>query len=159
MVTGQGYILITIQAYKKSLRPDMNCLTCHLEGGNAHMFYASLSLLALGYGGMRGSLPALGAEQFDKKHPKEREQLASFFNWLLFSTTLGGSIGVTVLVWVSSEKSWSLGFLLDLLLSLLGFAFLVAGTRFYRLRPPGDSPLNSVSQVSLYISISLILQP
>ncbi|KAH7655252.1 Proton-dependent oligopeptide transporter family protein [Dioscorea alata] len=142
-----GYILMTIQAYEKSLRPDVNCLTCHLEGGNSHMFYASLSLLALGYGGVRGSLPALGAEQFDKKHPKEREQLASFFNWLLFSITLGGSIGVTVLVWVSSERSWSLGFLLDLLLSLLGFAFVVAGTRFYRLRPPGDSPLNTVAQV------------
>ncbi|KAM0951277.1 putative proton-dependent oligopeptide transporter family, MFS transporter superfamily [Dioscorea sansibarensis] len=142
-----GYILITVQAYKKSLRPDINCLTCHLEGGNAHMFYASLSLLALGYGGVRGSLPALGAEQFDKNHPKEKEQLASFFNWLLFSTTLGASIGVTVLVWVSSERSWSLGYLLELLLSLLGFAFIVAGTRFYRLRRPGDSPFIRVAQV------------
>ncbi|KAJ0976491.1 hypothetical protein J5N97_018456 [Dioscorea zingiberensis] len=142
-----GYILITVQAYKKSLRPDIKCLTCHLEGANSHMFYISLCLLAMGYGGVRGSLPALGAEQFDKDHPKERKQLASFFNWLLFSTTLGASIGVTVLVWVSSRKSWSLGFLLQLLLSLLGFSFIVAGNRFYRLRPPGDSPLLRVAQV------------
>ncbi|KAK6143814.1 hypothetical protein DH2020_024162 [Rehmannia glutinosa] len=67
-----------------------------VENGVAVYFYASLSLLALGVGGVRGALPALGADQFDAKDPKEAKGLASYFNWLLLSSVVGGSVGVIV---------------------------------------------------------------
>lgn len=44
------------------------------------MFYTSLCLLALGAGGVKGSLAALGADQFDEKDPKGTKALASYFN-------------------------------------------------------------------------------
>lgn len=46
----------------------------------ALFFYASIYLLALGGGEIKGCVPALGADQFDDKNPKDRLQLASFFD-------------------------------------------------------------------------------
>ncbi|ONK63015.1 uncharacterized protein A4U43_C07F10500 [Asparagus officinalis] len=143
-----GYILVTIQAHYKNLHPDPTCLTCKPEGSSKTLFYLSFCLLALGYGGVRGALPALGADQFDRKDPKERKQLGSFFNWLLMSITLGATFGVTVIVWVSSEKStWAVGFFSQMLIAIVGFGFLTVGKPFYRNRVAGDSPLLYVLQV------------
>ncbi|KAJ0980044.1 hypothetical protein J5N97_015518 [Dioscorea zingiberensis] len=142
-----GYILVTIQARRPNLRPPALCLTCKLEGKNAAIFYLSLCLLALGYGGVRGAYPALGADQFDKKNPKERKSLASFFNWLLLSITLGATLGVTVIVWVSTERSWALGFFISLMCAILGFCIITAGKPFYRSRIVKDSPLLKLFQV------------
>ncbi|KAL8119021.1 hypothetical protein AgCh_016500 [Apium graveolens] len=74
-----GLILLTIQAYSDNLQPD----ACGAEkssciiGVDALMFYVSLCLMALGAGGLKGSLPALGADQFDAKDPKGAQSLAS----------------------------------------------------------------------------------
>ena len=113
------------------------------------MFYASLSLVAMGTGGVRGALPALGADQFNQKDPKESKALATYFNFLLLSSTLGATIGVTIIVWVSTNRHWWPGFLISLLATLVGFIFLVLGKPFYRLQLPGDSPLLRVIQVLL----------
>ncbi|XP_038975187.1 protein NRT1/ PTR FAMILY 4.5-like [Phoenix dactylifera] len=142
-----GYILLTLQARYRSLQPDQNCLTCHLKGGNAWMFYITLCLLALGCGGIRGCVPALGADQFDKNHPKERKHLTSYFNWLLLSVTSGATLGVTVIVWVYTEKSWSMGYFISMLLALVGFIFITLGKPFYRVRFAGEGPLLRILQV------------
>ncbi|CAD5197089.1 unnamed protein product [Musa acuminata subsp. malaccensis] len=140
-----GYILLAVQAHKSSLHP---CPTCRLEGRNALLFHATLCLLAIGFGGTRGSFPALGADQFDKKNPKQKHQITTYFNFMLLSVTLGATVGVTVIVWVSTEKKqWSLAFLISMLLALLGYAFLAAGKPFYLVRVPGDGPLLKLIQV------------
>ena len=147
--------MLTVQAHYKGLHPDPKCITCKLEGRNKTLFYVSFYLLALGYGGVRGALPALGADQFDKNNPKERKQLGSFFNWFLLSVTLGASFGVTVIVWVSTQKrTWAVGFFTEMLIALVGFGFLTVGMPFYRNRVAGDSALLRVLQVVLLISIS-----
>lgn len=87
--------MLTIQAGLNNLHPDACGKSSCVKGGTAVMFYTSLCLLALGLGGVRGSMTAFGADQFDEKHPIEAKALASFFNWLLLSTTLGSVIGVT----------------------------------------------------------------
>ncbi|KAH7676236.1 Proton-dependent oligopeptide transporter family protein, partial [Dioscorea alata] len=142
-----GYILAIIQAHRPSLRPPGQCLTCKLEGKNAAIFYLSLCLLALGFGGIRGSYPALGGDQFDKNNPKEKKAVGSFFNWLLMSITLGATLGVTVIVWVSTEKSWALGFFIGMICAFLGFCIITAGKPFYRVRIVKDSPLIRLFQV------------
>ncbi|KAM0932094.1 putative proton-dependent oligopeptide transporter family, MFS transporter superfamily [Dioscorea sansibarensis] len=142
-----GYILAIIQAHRPSLRPPGQCLTCKLEGKNAAIFYLSLCLLALGFGGIRGAYPALGGDQFDKNNPKERKGVASFFNWLLMSITLGATLGVTVIVWVSTDRSWALGFFIAMICAILGFCIITAGKPFYRVRIVKDSPLTRLFQV------------
>lgn len=101
----------------------------------------------MGFGGIRGSYPALGGDQFDKNNPKERKAVASFFNWLLMSITLGATLGVTVIVWVSTERSWALGFLIGMICAFLGFCIITAGKPFYRVRIVKDSPLIRLFQV------------
>ncbi|KAL3538368.1 hypothetical protein ACH5RR_001734 [Cinchona calisaya] len=141
-------VLMTIQARYKDLQPNPcggkpSCLT----GGTEVMFYASLSLLAMGSGGVRGALPALGADQFDQRDPKGTKAVATYFNFLLLSTTVGASIGVTIIVWVATNRHWWPGFLISLIATIVGFVFLAFGKPFYRLEDPGESPLLRVIQV------------
>lgn len=114
------------------------------------MFYLSLCLLALGTGGVRGALPALGADQFDQKNPKEAKAIASFFNWLTLSTTLGASVGVVAIVWVSINVSWYWGFFISTVATFSGFVVFAIGKPFYRVQAPGESPLLRIIQVPYF---------
>ncbi|KAF6166377.1 hypothetical protein GIB67_034928 [Kingdonia uniflora] len=142
-----GYILIILQSHYRELQPDPCLESRCVEGGQAWMFYSSLYMLALGAGGIKGSLPSLGADQFDVKDPNERKYIASFFNWLLLSGTIGGTIGATIVVWVSMNKGWDRGFIISMLCSFAGLIFIALGRPFYRVRSPGNSPLLSILQV------------
>jgi len=144
----QGYSLLVIQSHDQKLQPDPCLKSRCVHGTKALLFYASIYLLALGGGGIRGCVPALGADQFDEKKPKERVQLASFFNWFLFSITVGASIGVIFVVYESTEHHWYIGFIMSLTCSAAGLLCIVSGKKFYRTRVPGESPLLSVLQVS-----------
>ncbi|XP_073026334.1 protein NRT1/ PTR FAMILY 4.5-like [Primulina eburnea] len=142
--------MMTIQAHEDNLLPKPCAKSSCIRGGIAVYFYASLCLLALGIGGVKGSLPALGADQFDAKNPKEAKGLASYFNWLLLSTVVGSSVGVTVIVWFATNKNnhnWWKGFLTCAIGSFIGFIFLGVGKPFYRLQVPRESPLVRIVQV------------
>ncbi|KAK4424482.1 protein NRT1/ PTR FAMILY 4.6 [Sesamum alatum] len=142
--------MMTIQAHNASLLPKPCGKPSCVEGGVAVYFYTSLCLLALGVGGVKGSLPALGADQFDPNDAKEAKGLASYFNWLLLSTVIGSSVGVTVVVWVATNKNnhnWWKGFLITAVGASLGYVLLLLGKPFYRLKVPRDSPLIRIAQV------------
>ncbi|KAK4266030.1 hypothetical protein QN277_027005 [Acacia crassicarpa] len=144
-----GYMLLVIQSHNKDLQPAGPCgeKTC-VHGSKAALLYASIYLLALGGGAIRGCVPALGADQFDYKNPKERKYIASFFNWLLLSITLGASIGVTFIVYINTVKmEWDKGFIISMSCSAAGLIFLALGKPFYRVREPGNSPLFRVLEV------------
>ncbi|XP_021278562.1 protein NRT1/ PTR FAMILY 4.5-like [Herrania umbratica] len=142
-----GLSMVTIQAYSKDLRPDLLCQRDCVKGRIALMFYGSLSLLALGAGGVKGALPALGADQFDSKDPKGAKQLGSYFNWYLLSTTFGAVIGVSFVVWVSMNEAWYWGFFMGTMTAIIGFIAVALGKPFYRFPPLGNSPLLRIVQV------------
>ncbi|XP_062085739.1 protein NRT1/ PTR FAMILY 4.5-like [Humulus lupulus] len=137
-------VLMTIQAGTHHLQPEVGS---GVKGGVAVLFYGSLYLLALGSGGVRGSLPPLGADQFDDHNPKEAKGLATFFNWFLLSITVGATIGVTVIVYMNTEVGWQWGFMISTFAAFLGFIVLAFGKPYYRLRPAGESPLLSIIKV------------
>ncbi|KAL5717190.1 hypothetical protein ACHQM5_010245 [Ranunculus cassubicifolius] len=139
--------MFTIQSHLHSLQPVACANSPCLKGGNAVMFYSSLCLLALGAGAMRGAIPALGGDQFDQKDEKGKKSLSSFFNWLLLSTTFGSVIGTTVLVWISMNRGWDLGFLIITISTFLGFIALAVGRPYFHIETPGDSPIIRVIQV------------
>lgn len=145
-------MLVTIQAHYSKLQPSTTCVKDCLKGDESIMLYSSLCLLALGGGGVRGAFPSLGGDQFDQSDPKERKQMASFFNFMMLSITIGATIGVTVIVKVSTDKGWDKGFFISTLAAFVGFAVLILGKPFYRPRVPGDSPLTRVMQVFLSIA-------
>ncbi|MBA0716506.1 hypothetical protein Golax_015332 [Gossypium laxum] len=145
-----GLALVTIQAYSKDLQPAYCGKPTCIDGSKAVMFYFSLGLLALGAGGVKGALPALGGDQFDHKDPKEAKALARYFNWLLLSTTLGACVGVTGIVYLTTEKhKWYWGFFISTVATFIGFTVLALGKPFYRLREPkmADSPIIRITQV------------
>ncbi|KAA8519480.1 hypothetical protein F0562_013736 [Nyssa sinensis] len=115
------------------------------------MFYTSLCLLALGSGGVKGCLPALGADQFDRRDEKGEKGIASFFNWYLLSTTVGAFTGVTGVVWVTTHKGWDWGFFIGTVTAFVGFLVLALGKPFYRCQPLGNSPIIKIAQVIVVI--------
>ncbi|KAG2674638.1 hypothetical protein I3760_13G146400 [Carya illinoinensis] len=133
--------------FNKSLHPDPCRKSSCVKGGKAAMFYASLCLLAVGSGGVQGSLPALGADQFDRKDQKGGKLLASYFNWYLLNTTIGSMVEVTVVVWVSMNRDWYWGFLIGTVTAVVGFIFLAIGNPFYCFQPLGSSPIVKIAQV------------
>lgn len=119
------------------------------------MLYLGLYLVALGVGGIKGSLPAHGAEQLDDTTPQGRRQRSTFFNYFVFSLACGGLIAVTLVVWIEDNKGWQWGFGISTLTILLSIPVFLAGSSFYRNKIPAGSPLTTISKVltSLYALI------
>ncbi|TQD77010.1 hypothetical protein C1H46_037456 [Malus baccata] len=78
-------VMMTTQAYSKYLQPKETC-TANCVDRIAAILFGSLCLMALGSGGVRGALPALGVDQFNRK--EEAKSLATIFNWLMLSLQL-----------------------------------------------------------------------
>uniref|UniRef100_A0A6N2LVC2 Major facilitator superfamily (MFS) profile domain-containing protein n=1 Tax=Salix viminalis TaxID=40686 RepID=A0A6N2LVC2_SALVM len=134
----EGLALLTAQAYFKDLQPGFCHRSTCVEGGQAVMFYGSLCLYALGSGGVKGAVPALGGDQFDHDHRK-KGALARYYNWNLLISTAGSIVGVTAVVWVSMNKGWHRGFFISTMATLVGFAVLALGKPLYRIQPPGNN--------------------
>ncbi|KAL3518815.1 hypothetical protein ACH5RR_021404 [Cinchona calisaya] len=142
-----GLLLLFIQANSHKLQPDPCNKSSCVKGGEEVMFYCTIILLSLGAGGIKGSVAALGADQFDQKDAKAAKALASYFNSYQFSITVGSIIGVTIVVWLAMNKGWHWGFLIGLITTSIGVVVLALGKPFYRLQPQGTSPLVKISQV------------
>ncbi|XP_010930188.1 protein NRT1/ PTR FAMILY 4.6 [Elaeis guineensis] len=148
-----GYALLALQAHLPSLHPsdcDMNgqqnnCEQVH--GFNSALLYIALYTTALGEGCVRAALPSLGGDQFDDKDPVELQLKSSFFNWFTFGISLGGFIGLTLVVWIESNKGWDIGFGVSALAVLLGVLAVAGGVSFYRNQIPKGSPLTRIVQV------------
>lgn len=143
--------MMTIQAHSERSKHDPCNKSSCIEGSDATMFYASLCILALGCGGVKGSVAALGADQFDRNEIEGAKGVASYFNYYQFSTTVGSLIGVTALVWIALDKGWHWAFFTGLLTALVGFVVLALGKNFYLIQPLGKSPIVRVSQVCLCV--------
>lgn len=152
----QGYGLLTVQAHFHQLRPfpckdvAINLKnTCEAADTSQSVFlFAGLYMVALGTSGVKAALPALGADQFDEKDPKEAAQLSSFFNWFLLSLTIGAIIGVTFVIWVTSNQGWDWGFGICAVSVLFALVFLCMGKSLYRNNVPMGSPLLRIMQVN-----------
>ncbi|XP_050367013.1 protein NRT1/ PTR FAMILY 4.5-like [Argentina anserina] len=150
-----GYVLLTVQAHYPQLRPTpckFDVAQAHCEAadrGQLALLYTGLYLVALGTSGVKASLPALGADQFDEKDPKEATQMSSYFNWFLFSLTIGGILGVTFVVWIGANHGWDLAFGVSAVAVLFALLSLCMGKSLYRSNKfnPKGSPLLSILQV------------
>lgn len=113
------------------------------------MLFLGLYLVALGVGGIKGSLPAHGAEQFDEDTPQGRKQRSTFFNYFVFCLSCGGLIAVTLVVWIEDNKGWVWGFGISTISILLSIPIFLAGSSTYRNKIPCGSPLTTIIKVSV----------
>lgn len=119
------------------------------DSGQVAILFTGLYLVALGTSGVKAALPALGADQFDEKDPKEAPLISTFFNWFLFSLTVGAIFGVTFVVWISSNQGWDLAFGVSTLAVLFSIIFLCMGKSVYRHNAPKGSPFLRIVQVMI----------
>ncbi|WVZ21962.1 hypothetical protein V8G54_000506, partial [Vigna mungo] len=145
-----GLILLTVQARVGSLRPAA-CEAgspCHeVSGGKAAMLFGGLYLVALGIGGIKGSLPPHGAEQFDESTPSGRKQRSTFFNYFVFCLSFGGLLACTFVVWLADNKGWEWGFGIPTLSIFVSIPVFLAGSSTYRNKIPSGSPLATFFKV------------
>ncbi|KAG9444172.1 hypothetical protein H6P81_015512 [Aristolochia fimbriata] len=148
-----GFLLLTIQAHEKSLQPnpctifDPTAHCPHVRGRNAAFLFSGLYLTALGSGGLKATMPTLGADQFDENDPRERKLVSTFFNFYLFAVALGSSLGTTFLVWIQNNKGWDKAFAVSSASLLLGLLVVSLGFPLYRNKLPAGSPLTRILQV------------
>ncbi|KAL7132919.1 hypothetical protein ABFS83_12G107400 [Erythranthe nasuta] len=149
-----GLVILTVQAQSGSLQPpkcdqskpdQMPCQ--HVDGSKAALLYLGLYLIALGVGGIKGSLPAHGAEQLDGTTPHGRKQRSTFFNYFVFSLACGALIAVTLVVWIEDNKGWQWGFGISTLAILLSIPVFLCGSSCYRNKIPLGSPLTTICKV------------
>ncbi|KAL2484576.1 Protein NRT1/PTR FAMILY 4.6 [Abeliophyllum distichum] len=148
-----GLVILTVQAHSGSLKPtkckpattNIPCQQVH--GAKAAMLFLGLYLVALGVGGIKGSLPAHGAEQFDGNTPQGRKQRSTFFNYFVFCLSCGALFAVTLVVWIEDNKGWQWGFGISTLTILLSIPIFLAGSKFYRNKIPDGSPLTTIIKV------------
>ncbi|XP_072984723.1 protein NRT1/ PTR FAMILY 4.6-like [Typha latifolia] len=153
-----GLVILTIQAKSSSLKPP-SCnppqAPCEeVSGGKAAMLFCGLYLTALGVGGIKGSLPAHGAEQFDDSTVRGRKARSTFFNYFVFCLSCGALIAVTFVVWVEDNKGWEWGFGISTIAILLSIPVFLSGSRIYRNKIPTGSPLTIIAKVLLATAFS-----
>uniref|UniRef100_A0A0E0PZI7 Uncharacterized protein n=1 Tax=Oryza rufipogon TaxID=4529 RepID=A0A0E0PZI7_ORYRU len=158
-VERDGLVVLTIQARTPSLMPP-GCAkvagaACEpVSGPKKAMLFAGLYVTALGIGGIKGSLPSHGAEQFDEHAPRGRKGRSTFFNYFVFCLSVGALIAVTFAVWVEDNKGWQWGFGISTIAILLSIPVFVAGSRLYRNKVPTGSPLTTIAKVVLAAALA-----
>ncbi|XP_012071720.2 protein NRT1/ PTR FAMILY 4.5 [Jatropha curcas] len=150
-----GYAILTVQAHFHQLRPtpcqgvspDKTNQCEAATGGQEAVLFTGLYLVAIGTGGVKAGLPSLGADQFDENDPKEAAELSSYFNWFLFSITVGNIIGVTFVVWISTNQGWEWSYAICTMALLFSVILLCMGKSLYRINVPKGSPIIRFMQV------------
>ncbi|GKD65416.1 NRT1/ PTR family 4.6-like protein [Tanacetum coccineum] len=142
-----------MQAHTRYLKPE-SCLSANrnakceeVEGGKEGLLFIGLYLVALGVGGIKGSLPPHGAEQFDEETTQGRKQRSSFFNYYVFCLACGALIAVTFAVWIEDNKGWQWGFGISTLAILISIPIFLLGSTFYRIKLPNGSPITTICKV------------
>uniref|UniRef100_A0A1J3GIX0 Protein NRT1/ PTR FAMILY 4.6 n=1 Tax=Noccaea caerulescens TaxID=107243 RepID=A0A1J3GIX0_NOCCA len=150
-----GLIILTIQARTPSLMPPpCDGPTCEaVSGSRSAMLFGGLYLVALGVGGIKGSLPSHGAEQFDESTPKGRKQRSTFFNYFVFCLACGALVAVTFVVWLEDNKGWEWGFGVSTIAIFVSILIFLSGSSFYRNKIPLGSPLTTILKVLLAASV------
>ncbi|KAG0496061.1 hypothetical protein HPP92_000752 [Vanilla planifolia] len=111
------------------------------------VLFLSFALLIVGAGGIRPCNLAFGADQFDPRTDSGRRGINSFFNWYYFTFTVAMMISATVIIYVQSSISWTLGLAIPAVLMFFSCAFFFLGTRIYVKVKPEGSPFTNFAQV------------
>ncbi|KAL3516728.1 hypothetical protein ACH5RR_023630 [Cinchona calisaya] len=111
------------------------------------LFYVSIYLIALGYGGYQPNIATFGADQFDEDHPKESHSKVAFFSYFYLALNLGSLFSNTVLGYFEDEGKWAIGFWASAGSASAGLLLFLLGTPRYRHFIPQGNPLSRFCQV------------
>ncbi|XP_030955498.1 protein NRT1/ PTR FAMILY 7.1 [Quercus lobata] len=146
-----GLVLLSLTSWLFLIKPNgcgdgkMDCMPTSPMG--IDIFYLSIYLVALGYGGHQPTLATFGADQFDEANPKQKKSKAAFFACFYFALNVGSLFSNTILVYYEDNGMWTLGFLVSLGSAIVGLLSFFIGTPKYRYVQPSGNPLPRVAQV------------
>ncbi|KAF3333016.1 protein NRT1/ PTR FAMILY 2.11-like protein [Carex littledalei] len=146
-----GMVLLTLTAAIPALHPppckgnQQECKGPTLS--QLSVLISAFFLFTIGAGGIRPCNLAFGADQFNPKTESGRKDITSFFNWYYCTFTVAVMISSTLIIYVQSNISWTLGLAIPAVLMLFSCIAFFIGTRLYvRVKPEG-SPFTSFAQV------------
>ncbi|XP_057510645.1 protein NRT1/ PTR FAMILY 7.3-like [Actinidia eriantha] len=112
------------------------------------LFYLSIYMIALGYGGYQPNIATFGADQFDEEDPKEGLSKVAFFSYFYLAMNLGQLFSNTILGYFEDKGMWAaLGFGASAGSAFAGLVFFLGGTPMYRHFKPSGNPLSRFCQV------------
>ncbi|CAL9777099.1 unnamed protein product [Musa acuminata subsp. burmannicoides] len=145
-----GLLIIMLTAAVSQLHPpqcDPGRLCSGPTPGQQAFLLFGLAFLVIGAGGIRPCNLAFGADQFDPRTEDGRKGIDSFFNIYYFTFNIAMMISATLIIYVQSNVSWSVGLAIPAVLMFFSCAFFFLGSRTYvKVRPEG-SPFSSIAQV------------
>ncbi|KAJ1275532.1 hypothetical protein BS78_05G143100 [Paspalum vaginatum] len=151
-----GMLSLVLSAVVPSLRPPpcspSPATTCQrASGGQLAVLYVSMACTCLGTGGIRPSVVAFGADQFDEQQQGAAEAWANrkrrYFNVYFFTMGSAALLALTLVVYIQDNVGWGWGFgipAISMFVSIL--VFLVAYPLYVRAKP-GGSPFTRLAQV------------
>ena len=145
-------VFMALGAGIPSLRPpscptQSNCI--EPTGSQLAILYSGLALFAIGSGGLRPCNIAFGADQFDTKTEKGRAQLESFCNWWYFLFTVALLVALTVVVYIQTNISWFLGFVIPTVCFAFSLTIFLWGLNTYVRSKPKGSIITDLVKVAV----------
>ncbi|KMT10402.1 hypothetical protein BVRB_5g115300 [Beta vulgaris subsp. vulgaris] len=146
-----GLLMIDLTSVIKKLHPrpcgNEKSICSGPSTGQMAFFLTGLGLLIAGAAGIRPCNLAFGADQFNPNTESGKKGINSFFNWYFFTYTFAQMVSLTLIVYVQSNVSWSIGLAIPAALMLIACLLFFMGTKIYVKVKPQGSPLLSFVQV------------
>ncbi|KAG4932750.1 hypothetical protein JHK87_046752 [Glycine soja] len=111
------------------------------------VLFAGLGLLSIGAGGFRPCNIAFGADQFATNTEKGRGQLESLFYWWYFTFPIVLVVALTVVVYIQTNISWTLGFAIPTACVAFSITIFLFGRHTYICKEPQGSIFTDMAKV------------
>ncbi|KAG2327952.1 hypothetical protein Bca4012_036987 [Brassica carinata] len=145
-----GSLVILLTAAVPSLHPTPCGTQSSCQGpseGQIAFLLMGLALLVVGAGGIRPCNLAFGADQFNPKSESGKKGINSFFNWYFFTFTFAQIVSLTLVVYIQSNVSWTIGLSIPVGLMFLACVIFFAGHKLYVKVKASGSPLAGIGHV------------
>lgn len=124
-----------------------HCIPASSKG--TMMFYLSIYMVALGYGGHQPTLATLGVDQFDESDKKYKDKGAkgAFFAYFYAALNIGSLFSNTILVYYEDIGHWTTGFWVSMGSAVVALLSFLCGSFHYRYVKASGNPIPRVAQV------------
>jgi peptide/histidine transporter 3/4 len=148
-----GIMGLVLSAVVPSLRPPPchapDPSACHRpSGGHLAVLYISMLCMCFGTGGIRPSVVAFGADQFDQQGAEAwANRKRRYFNVYFFTMGSATLLALTLVVYIQDNVGWGWGFGIPAISMFVSIVVFVVAYPLYVRAKPGGSPFTRLAQV------------
>ncbi|KAL6619242.1 hypothetical protein ACP70R_034381 [Stipagrostis hirtigluma subsp. patula] len=148
-----GMLGLVFSAIVPSLRPppctSPTTDTCRrASGGQLAVLYLSMLCMCFGTGGIRPSVVAFGADQFDQQGAEAwANRKRRYFNVYFFTMGSASLLALTLVVYIQENVGWGWGFGIPAISMFVSIVVFVVAYPLYVRAKPGGSAFTRLAQV------------